>query len=55
MIDPSTPAPVRVRAAEAINHAAKAIEIENIEARVTELERPDAVFEVGLLLLPEWW
>jgi hypothetical protein len=35
MIDPNTPASVRVRAAEAIfNHAAKAIEIEDIEARV---------------------
>jgi hypothetical protein len=54
MIDPSTPSSVRVRAAEAIfNHTAKAIEIDNIEARVTELERPDAVFEVGLLLLPD--
>ena len=31
---------VRVRAAEAIfNHAAKAIEIEDIEARVSDLER----------------
>jgi hypothetical protein len=40
MIDPNTPASVRVRAAEAIfNHAAKAIEIEDIEARVAELER----------------
>jgi hypothetical protein len=40
LVDPSTPASVKVRAAEAIfNHAAKAIEIEDIEARVTELER----------------
>src|SRR5262245_66568528 len=40
MIDPATPASVRVRAAEAIfNHAAKAIEIEDIEARVSELEQ----------------
>jgi hypothetical protein len=40
MIDPDTPASVKVRAAEAIfNHAAKAIEIEDIEARVSELER----------------
>jgi hypothetical protein len=40
MIDPATPASVRVRAAEAIfNHSAKAIEIEDIEARVSELER----------------
>ena len=39
MIDPGTPASVRVRAAEAIfNHAAKAIEIEDIEARVVALE-----------------
>ena len=40
MIDASTPASVKVRAAEAIfSHAAKAIEIEDIEARVSELER----------------
>jgi len=40
MIDPNTPASVKVRAAEAIfNHAAKAIEIDDIEARVAELER----------------
>ena len=40
LIDPTTPASVKVRAAEAIfNHAAKAIEIEDIEARVCELER----------------
>jgi len=39
MIDPGTPASVKVRAAEAIfNHAAKAIEIEDIDARVTALE-----------------
>jgi hypothetical protein len=40
MIDANTPASVKVRAAEAIfNHAAKAIEIEDIEERVSELER----------------
>jgi hypothetical protein len=40
MIEPGTPPSVRVRAAEAIfNHAAKAIEIQDIEARVSELER----------------
>ena len=40
MIEPATPASVRVRAAEAIfNHAAKAIEIEDIEARVATLEQ----------------
>jgi hypothetical protein len=38
MIDPNPPASVKIRAAEAIfNHAAKAIEIEDIEARVAEL------------------
>jgi hypothetical protein len=39
MIDPSAPASVRVRAADSVlNHAAKAIEIEEIEARVAALE-----------------
>jgi hypothetical protein len=39
MLDPNTPASVRVRAADCVmSHAAKAIEIEDIEARVTELE-----------------
>lgn len=40
MLDASTPASVRIRAAECImNHSSKAIEIEDIEARVAELER----------------
>jgi hypothetical protein len=40
MIDPSVPASVRVRAADSVlNHAAKAIEIEEIEARVAALEQ----------------
>ena len=40
MIDASTPASVRVRAADSIfNHAAKAIEIEDIDALLSELER----------------
>ena len=40
MVEQGAPASTRVRAAEAIiNHAAKAIEMEDIEARVTELER----------------
>ena len=40
MIDASTPASVRVRVADSIfKHAAKAIEIEDIEARLSELER----------------
>src|SRR5664279_465223 len=42
LIDPATPASVKVRAAEAIfNHAAKAIEIEDIEARVAALEQAE--------------
>ena len=40
MLDPSTPSSVRIRAAECImNHSSKAIEIEDVEARVAELER----------------
>jgi hypothetical protein len=40
LIDPATPASVKVRAAEAIfNHAAKAIEIEDIDARLAALEQ----------------
>ena len=48
MIDAATPASVRVRAAEAIfNHAAKAIEIEDIEARVSELEQAAGASQQG--------
>ena len=40
MVDPSAPAACRIRAADSVlGHAAKAIEIEDIEARVSELER----------------
>ena len=40
MVDPATPPSVRVPAADSIfNHAAKAIEIEDIEARVAALEQ----------------
>jgi len=40
MLDQNAPASTRVRAAECVmNHATKAIEIEDIEARVSELER----------------
>ena len=40
MVDPNSPASTRVRAADSVlDHAAKAIEIEDIEARVAELER----------------
>jgi hypothetical protein len=39
MIDPNSPASTRVRAADSIlDHAAKAIEIEDIEVRVAQLE-----------------
>lgn len=44
MVDPNTPPATRVRAADSIlNHTAKAIEIEDIEARVSELERTAGV------------
>lgn len=40
MVDPATPASTKVRAADSIfSHATKAIELEDIEARVSELER----------------
>jgi|SRR5436190_24172969 len=40
MVDPATPPSTRVRAAESVlTHAAKAIEIEDLEARVSDLER----------------
>src|SRR5712692_9981108 len=40
MLDPNTPASTRVRAAECVmNHAMKAIELEDIESRLSDLER----------------
>ena len=40
MVDPTTQPSTKVRAAEAIiKHGARAIELEDIEARVSELER----------------
>src|SRR6266849_1915566 len=46
MIDPATPASVRVRAAECVmNQAPKAIEIEDIEVRVAALEAAAASVE----------
>jgi hypothetical protein len=40
MADPQTPPSTKVRAADSIlNHTAKAIELDDIEARVVELER----------------
>ena len=48
MVDPSTPASTKVRAADSVlDHSAKAIEIEDIEARVSELERAAALAEGG--------
>jgi transposase-like protein len=40
MVDPSTPPSTKVRAADSVlDHSAKSIELEDIEIRVTELER----------------
>ena len=40
MVDPGTPPSTKVRAADSVlNHAAKAIELEDIEARVSALEQ----------------
>jgi hypothetical protein len=40
MVDPKVPDSVRLRASEfVVNHSAKAIELEDIEVRVAELER----------------
>ena len=40
MLDQGTPASVKVRAAECVmNHSSKAVEIEDVEFRVAELER----------------
>jgi hypothetical protein len=48
MIDPGTPASVKVRAAEAIfNHASKGIELEDTEARVSELEQAAELTKAG--------
>jgi hypothetical protein len=40
MVDPHAPASTKLRAADMVlTHGAKAIEIEDVEARVAELER----------------
>jgi hypothetical protein len=40
MVDPSSPAACRVRAADSVlHHAAKAIEIEDVDARLSALEK----------------
>jgi hypothetical protein len=48
MVDPGTPPATKVRAADSIlNHTTKAIEIEDIDARVTELERAGETSKKG--------
>ena len=48
MVDPSTPPSTKVRAADSVlSHSAKAIEIEDIEARVSELERATEASKAG--------
>jgi len=48
MVDPNAPASCRIRAADSVlGHAAKAIEIEDIEARVSELERATEPTKAG--------
>ena len=48
MLDQTTPASVKVRAAECVmNHSSKAIEIEDIEARVGKLERAAGTHKPG--------
>jgi hypothetical protein len=48
MVDPSTPASTRIRAADSVlDHAAKGIELEDIEARVAELERGAETSKTG--------
>jgi len=40
MVDPNSPVASRVRAADSVlDHAAKSIELEDVEVRVSELER----------------
>ena len=49
VVDQNTPAATRVRAAEIVlDRAAKAIELEDVEARVTELERAAEASKKGL-------
>jgi hypothetical protein len=48
MIDPATPPSTKARAADSVlDHSAKAIEIEDIEARVSELERAADASRLG--------
>src|SRR5258705_5275872 len=46
MVDPGSPPSCRLRAADSVlSHTAKAIEIEDMEARVAEIERAAALHE----------
>jgi phosphomannomutase len=48
MLDPAAPASTRVRAADSVlDHAKQAIEIEDIDARVSELERASEASKEG--------
>src|SRR5882757_9567582 len=48
LVDPNTPASVRARVADSIfNHAIKAMEFEDIETRVSELERVSGSSQSG--------
>jgi hypothetical protein len=48
MVDSNAPASTRVRAADSVlDHAAKAIELEDIESRVAELERVAGATRTG--------
>ena len=48
MVDPNVPPAVRLRAADCeFNHSAKAIEIEDLDARITELERAAELVKNG--------
>ena len=50
MVDPATPPSTKARAADGVlDHSAKAIELEDIEARVAELERAAEASRQGRL------
>ena len=47
LVDPNTPPATRVRAADGIlDHTAKAIELEDLEARLAELERSAEILKI---------
>ena len=48
MVDPNSPASTRVRAADSVlSHSAKAIELEDVEVRVTALEQAAELAKTG--------